>query len=81
MESQDELKLNQGKSCHGGYGMIGVTEPRRVAAMSASKRVGIELNKPKHVSYQIRYDSKQVTKDNTHIKFMTDGYFILTNSI
>eukprot|EP01084_Bolivina_argentea_P088778 160289_1 len=55
-------------------GMIGVTEPRRVAAMSVSKRVGIELNRNTHVSYQIRYDS-QVTND-THIKFMTDGILL-----
>lgn len=29
--------------------MIGVTEPRRVAAMSMSKRVGVEMNMPKKV--------------------------------
>ena len=72
MESQNELESNRG---HGGYGLIGVTEPRRVAAMSVSKRVGIELNNRKHVSYQIRYDSKSITKD-THIKFMTDGILL-----
>eukprot|EP01083_Nonionella_stella_P074903 203332_1 len=61
-----------------GYGlhgkMIGVTEPRRVAAMSVSKRVGVELNQVDAVSYQIRYDSC-VTRD-TRIKFMTDGILL-----
>ena len=56
IESQDALENNKGKG-HGGYGMIGVTEPRRVAAMSVSKRVGIELNRPKHVV--IKYDMIQ----------------------
>ncbi len=71
IESQSELEINGG---HGGYGMIGVTEPRRVAAISVSKRVGIELNNINHVNYQIRYDT-QITKD-THIKFMTDGILL-----
>jgi len=33
--------------------LIGVTEPRRVAAMSMSERVGSELNDPECSSYQI----------------------------
>uniref|UniRef100_H2ZDK7 Activating signal cointegrator 1 complex subunit 3 n=1 Tax=Ciona savignyi TaxID=51511 RepID=H2ZDK7_CIOSA len=53
-------------------GMIGVTEPRRVAAVNMSKRVAIEMNLPTtKVSYQIRYDNN-VTKE-TCLKFMTDG--------
>ncbi|ETO06471.1 hypothetical protein RFI_30922, partial [Reticulomyxa filosa] len=55
-------------------GLIGITEPRRVAAISVSERVGVELDRPHHVSYQIRYDS-QVSKD-THVKFMTDGILL-----
>lgn len=39
-------------------GMIGVTEPRRIAAVTMSERVGRELNRPSAVSYQIRYDSR-----------------------
>ncbi|CAH8624766.1 unnamed protein product [Dicrocoelium dendriticum] len=55
--------------------MIGVTEPRRVAAISMSKRVGEELNLPSsRVSYHIRYENN-VTQE-TEIKFMTDGVLL-----
>ncbi|CAH8532293.1 unnamed protein product [Heterobilharzia americana] len=57
-----------------GY-MIGITEPRRVAAISMARRVGEELNlTPSQVSYHIRYD-KEVTKE-TLVKFMTDGILL-----
>jgi hypothetical protein len=36
-------------------GLIAVTEPRRVAAISMSERVGRELNDPSLTGYQIRY--------------------------
>ncbi|CAG0890412.1 unnamed protein product [Darwinula stevensoni] len=56
-------------------GMIGVTEPRRVAAISMSQRVAYEMSLSKDiVSYQIRYDGN-VTPD-TKIKFMTDGVLL-----
>lgn len=51
--------------------IIGVTEPRRVAAISMSERVGYELNLPNDVSYQIRFSGN--VSDSTKIKFMTDG--------
>lgn len=52
--------------------MIGVTEPRRVAAISMSQRVGYELGlSSAEVSYQIRYEGN--VTDKTKIKFMTDG--------
>lgn len=55
--------------------MIGVTEPRRVAAVSMSERVARELNlTSEEVSYQIRF-SGNVT-DKTSIKFMTDGVLL-----
>ena len=38
--------------------MIGITQPRRVAAVSVAKRVGEEMNLNKEVAYQIRYDSQ-----------------------
>ncbi|GAA48744.1 ATP-dependent RNA helicase DHX37/DHR1 [Clonorchis sinensis] len=57
-----------------GY-MIGITEPRRVAAISMSKRVSEELNLSSgQVSYHIRYE-KTVVK-GTEIKFMTDGVLL-----
>ncbi|KAI8986924.1 P-loop containing nucleoside triphosphate hydrolase protein [Pilobolus umbonatus] len=56
-------------------GLIGVTQPRRVATVSMAKRVAEELNlSDREVSYQIRYDAT-VSKD-TRIKFMTDGVLL-----
>uniref|UniRef100_A0A8C5S7I6 DEAH-box helicase 37 n=1 Tax=Laticauda laticaudata TaxID=8630 RepID=A0A8C5S7I6_LATLA len=56
-------------------GIIGITEPRRVAAISMSQRVAAEMNLSQHViSYQIRYEGN-VTKE-TKIKFMTDGVLL-----
>ncbi|XP_015512446.2 probable ATP-dependent RNA helicase kurz isoform X1 [Neodiprion lecontei] len=55
--------------------MIGVTEPRRVAAISMSKRVAEEMNlSSKEVSYLIRFEGN--TTSDTKIKFMTDGVLL-----
>lgn len=55
--------------------MIGVTEPRRVAAISMSKRVAYEMNLESDVvSYLIRFEGN--TTDKTKIKFMTDGVLL-----
>ncbi|KAI1749926.1 P-loop containing nucleoside triphosphate hydrolase protein [Xylaria castorea] len=55
------------------YGMVGCTQPRRVAAMSVAKRVaeemGCELGQ--EVGYTIRFEDK--TSPTTRIKYMTDG--------
>jgi ATP-dependent RNA helicase DHX8/PRP22 len=54
-------------------GMIGCTQPRRVAAMSVAKRVaeevGVQLGQ--EVGYTIRFEDK--TSPVTKIKYMTDG--------
>ncbi|KAG1852016.1 P-loop containing nucleoside triphosphate hydrolase protein [Suillus tomentosus] len=56
-------------------GMIGVTQPRRVAAMSMASRVARELSlTSSRVSYQIRYDA--TVSPSTTIKFMTDGVLL-----
>lgn len=56
-------------------GMIGVTQPRRVAAVSMSKRVGQEMGDYSHVvAYQIRFEGTVDPK--TAIKFMTDGVLL-----
>ncbi|CAG08573.1 unnamed protein product, partial [Tetraodon nigroviridis] len=56
-------------------GIIGITEPRRVAAVSMSHRVAKEMNLPTRVvSYQIRYEGN--VTDETKIKFMTDGVLL-----
>lgn len=58
------------------YGMIGCTQPRRVAAMSVAKRVseeiGIKLGD--EVGYSIRFED--VTSKATLIKYMTDGILL-----
>ncbi|KAH7928402.1 P-loop containing nucleoside triphosphate hydrolase protein [Leucogyrophana mollusca] len=56
-------------------GMIGITQPRRVAAMSMAARVSQELSlTSSRVSYQIRYDA--TVSPSTTIKFMTDGVLL-----
>jgi pre-mRNA-splicing factor ATP-dependent RNA helicase DHX38/PRP16 len=58
------------------YGMIGCTQPRRVAAMSVAKRVademGVELGTK--VGYAIRFED--LTSEETVIKYMTDGVLL-----
>ncbi|XP_043200914.1 probable ATP-dependent RNA helicase DHX37 isoform X3 [Amphibalanus amphitrite] len=55
--------------------LIGVTEPRRVAAVSMSRRVRQEMGlTADQVSYQIRFEGN--TTDSTRIKFMTDGVLL-----
>ena len=56
-------------------GLIGVTQPRRVAAVSMANRVAQELGQfSDSVSYQIRFES--TTSKKTAIKFMTDGILL-----
>ncbi|KAJ1978627.1 putative ATP-dependent RNA helicase DHR1 [Dimargaris xerosporica] len=56
-------------------GIVGVTQPRRVAAVSMAQRVQHELNVPDGVvSHQIRYDS--TVSAQTAVKFMTDGVLL-----
>lgn len=57
-------------------GMVAVTQPRRVAAVSMAQRVSHEINAESKslVSYQIRYDS--TVSNDTRIKFMTDGILL-----
>lgn len=58
--------------------MIGITQPRRVAAVSLAKRVSDELKTEfgKTVGYQIRYDAENFDKEKTQVKFMTDGILL-----
>jgi ATP-dependent RNA helicase DHX37/DHR1 len=68
-------------------GMIGVTQPRRVAAVSMSSRVAEELGSEHEnrvgyqvglilqiINAQIRFDTK--LSQETAIKFMTDGVLL-----
>ena len=55
------------------HGMIGCTQPRRVAAMSVAKRVAEEVGCTlgQEVGYTIRFEDR--TSPETKIKYMTDG--------
>ncbi|XP_069471235.1 probable ATP-dependent RNA helicase DHX40 isoform X3 [Ambystoma mexicanum] len=55
------------------HGMIGVTQPRRVATISVALRVAEELqcSLGHTVGYQVRFDD--CTSKDTAIKYMTDG--------
>eukprot|EP00397_Hematodinium_sp_SG-2012_P004562 GEMP01004574.1.p1 GENE.GEMP01004574.1~~GEMP01004574.1.p1 ORF type:complete len:1212 (+),score=350.82 GEMP01004574.1:134-3637(+) len=57
---------------------IAITQPRRVAAVSICLRVAQELNEPKLVEYQVRYERshRAGTKDDVRMKFMTDGILL-----
>ena len=69
--------------------LIGVTEPRRVAAVSTAKRVCYEMGhsqdkgqsiqgykgKGNLVAYQTRYETAGLG-ENTRVKFMTDGILL-----
>ena len=74
---------------YGKYGLIGCTQPRRVAAMSVAKRVseevaacvedrGVVLTKKGElggrVGYAIRFED--CTSEHTVIKYMTDGVLL-----
>lgn len=54
-------------------GMIGCTQPRRVAAVSVAKRVAEEFGCAlgEQIGYSIRFED--VTSSDTIIKYMTDG--------
>ncbi len=58
------------------WGMIGVTQPRRIAAYAVSKRIASEMDSELGglVGYKIRFDDK--TGSNTKIKIMTDGILL-----
>ncbi len=60
----------------GAAGMVGCTQPRRIAARSVARRVAEELQVPLGgaVGYQVRFND--AVSDATAIKFMTDGILL-----
>ncbi|MCG8568895.1 MAG: ATP-dependent RNA helicase, partial [Spirochaetes bacterium] len=58
------------------WGLIGVTQPRRIAAMGVSSRIAEEMNTQlsQLVGYKIRFDD--YTSEQTKIKIMTDGILL-----
>ncbi|OWB56970.1 hypothetical protein B5S28_g2890 [[Candida] boidinii] len=71
---EEGYHLKSGRSRDGS--MIGVTQPRRVAAMSVAKRVSEEMSVRlgQEVGFSIRFED--CTSNKTKIKFMTDGILL-----
>lgn len=59
-----------------GQGIIGVTQPRRIAACGVSNRIAYEMDVElgRLVGYKIRFED--FTSPNTKIKIMTDGILL-----
>lgn len=57
-------------------GMIGITQPRRVAVLATARRVSYELGLKlgREVGFQVRHDRK--VGSECSIKFMTDGILL-----
>ncbi len=57
-------------------GMIGHTQPRRLAARSLAARVAVELQSPlgRHVGYKIRFQDR--VQETSYVKVMTDGILL-----
>ncbi|MCG5262837.1 ATP-dependent RNA helicase HrpA [Cupriavidus gilardii] len=57
-------------------GLIGHTQPRRIAATSTAKRIAQELGSPvgEHVGYQVRFNDTM--SPGASIKLMTDGILL-----
>jgi ATP-dependent helicase HrpA len=58
-------------------GMIGCTQPRRIAAVSVARRIAEEMDEElgRSVGYKIRFDD--CISQSTFIKFMTDGILLM----
>ncbi|ALV34838.1 ATP-dependent RNA helicase HrpA [Streptomyces sp. CdTB01] len=58
-------------------GMIGHTQPRRIAARTVAERVAEEMDTPlgEAVGWKVRF-TDQVNQDSTFIKLMTDGILL-----
>lgn len=68
-----KICLELGRGVHG---LIGHTQPRRIAARSVATRVAEELSTPlgELVGYQVRFEDQST--DSTLIKLMTDGILL-----
>jgi ATP-dependent helicase HrpA len=65
------LELGRGEK-----GMIGHTQPRRIAASSTAKRIAHELGSPlgEHVGYKVRFND--TLSSGAWVKLMTDGILL-----
>jgi ATP-dependent helicase HrpA len=69
------LELGRGIGA-GGKGLIGHTQPRRIAATSVAKRIADELNSPlgEVVGYKVRFNDR--LQAGASVKLMTDGILL-----
>ncbi len=69
------LTLGRGRGA-GGRGLIGHTQPRRIAASSVAKRIAHELNSPlgEVVGYKVRFQDR--FSAGATVKLMTDGILL-----
>ena len=69
------LELGRGLGA-GGSGLIGHTQPRRLAATSVAKRIADELNSPlgEVVGYKVRFQDR--LQPGASVKLMTDGILL-----
>ncbi|UTW46144.1 ATP-dependent RNA helicase HrpA [bacterium SCSIO 12696] len=60
----------------GSHGLIGHTQPRRIAARTVASRIAEELNTSlgEKVGYQVRFNDH--SGDRTYVKLMTDGILL-----
>ncbi|HEX6704634.1 MAG TPA: ATP-dependent RNA helicase HrpA [Albitalea sp.] len=69
------LALGRGRGA-GGAGLIGHTQPRRIAASSVAKRIAQELNSPlgEVVGFKVRFQDRLAA--GASVKLMTDGILL-----
>ncbi len=69
------LTLGRGRGA-GGSGLIGHTQPRRIAASSVAKRIAQELNSPlgEVVGFKVRFQDRLAP--GASVKLMTDGILL-----
>ncbi|OYU00341.1 MAG: ATP-dependent RNA helicase HrpA [Burkholderiales bacterium PBB1] len=69
------LALGRGRGA-GGRGLIGHTQPRRIAASSVAKRIAQELNSPlgEIVGFKVRFQDR--LSPGASVKLMTDGILL-----
>ena len=70
------LELGRGAGREGGGGLIGHTQPRRIAARSVAERIADELGTELGdlVGYQVRFTDR--TSAASRVKLMTDGILL-----
>ncbi len=69
------LQLGRGLGA-GGHGLIGHTQPRRIAASSVARRIADELNSPlgEVVGFKVRFHDR--LQRGASVKLMTDGILL-----